>query len=147
MKIYVGADHRGFRLKERLVPFLERQGHEVKDFGPFEYNEEDDYPDFIIPVANAVGEDAESRGIIVGGTGEGEAMCANRFPNVRAAVYYGGDAEILRLSREDNDANILSLGARFMDEHLAFLVVKGWLTAPFSGKDRHRRRITKFNFL
>lgn len=147
MKIHIGADHAGFRLKETLVPYLVDLGYEVEDYGAFEYTEDDDYPDFVIPLAKAIAQSNEDRGIIIGGSGEGEAMCANRVKNVRAIVYYGGDAEILRLSREDNDANILSLGAKFLDPHLATLAVKGWLSSPFTGKERHRRRITKFNNL
>jgi ribose 5-phosphate isomerase B len=143
MKIYIGTDHAGFELKQKLVPFLESLGHEAVDFGAQEYNENDDYPDFIAPVAKAVSEDASARGIILGGSGQGEAMTANKFPHVRAAVYYGGTLDIVRLSREHNDANILSLGARFLSKDEAKSAVELWLNTPFSGEERHKRRIEK----
>lgn len=143
MKIFIGTDHAGFELKQKLVPFLQSLGHEVVDFGADEYKEGDDYPDFIAPVAKAVSADSAVRGIILGGSGQGEAMVANRFPHVRAAVYYGGTLDIVRLSREHNDANILSLGARFLTEEEAKGVVNLWLNTPFSGEERHVRRIEK----
>jgi ribose 5-phosphate isomerase B len=145
MKIYIGTDHAGYELKQKLVPFIQSLGHEMVDFGADEYNESDDYPDFIAPVAKAVSEDASARGIILGGSGQGEAMAANRFPNVRAAVYYGGTLDIVRLSREHNDANILSLGARFLSEDEAKAAVELWLNTPFSGEERHVRRIEKID--
>jgi ribose 5-phosphate isomerase B len=145
MKIHIGTDHAGFELKQKLVPFLQSLGHEAVDFGAHEYDESDDYPDFIAPVAKAVSEDRSARGIILGGSGQGEAMVANKFPYVRAAVYYGGTLEIIRLSREHNDANILSLGARFLSEDEAKAAVELWLNTPFSGEERHIRRIEKIN--
>jgi ribose 5-phosphate isomerase B len=143
MKIYIGTDHAGDELKQKLVPFIQLLGYEAVDFGAHEYNENDDYPDFIAPVAKAVSEDASARGIILGGSGQGEAMTANRFPNVRAAVYYGGTLDIVRLSREHNDANILSLGARFLSEEEAKGAVELWLSTAFPGGERHERRIEK----
>ena len=90
MKIFIGTDHAGFGLKEKLLTFLKAQGHEVVDKGAYEYNEGDDYPDFVIPVAREVSQNPDNvRGIILGATGEGEAIAANKFPNVRAVVYYG----------------------------------------------------------
>lgn len=143
LKIYVGTDHAGFELKQKLVSFLEELGHEVEDFGAHEYDKDDDYPDFIIPVACAVSKDTDSRGIILGGSGQGEAMAANRISGVRAAVYYGGDLELIKLSREHNNANILSLGARFLNEAEAKEAVRLWLETPFSKDERHIRRIKK----
>lgn len=143
MKIYIGTDHAGFELKQKLVPFIESLGHEAVDFGAHEYHEDDDYPDFIAPVAKEVSADPMARGIILGGSGQGEAMVANKFPHVRAAVYYGGTLDIIRLSREHNDANILSLGARFLSEEEAKVAVELWLATPFSGDERHIRRIEK----
>lgn len=145
MKIYLGADHAGFELKEKIIPFLKELGHEVEDMGAHTLEALDDYPDFIRPVAEAVARDAGSRGIIIGGSGQGEAMCANRVPGARAAVYYGGAVDIVVLSREHNDANILSLGARFIEESEAQDVVKLWLDTPFSGDERHVRRIKKID--
>src|SRR3990167_1853461 len=142
-KIYIGSDHAGFELKAKLIEYLKVLGHEIEDKGAFSLNPNDDYPDFMKPVAQAVANELESRGIVIGMSGQGEAMCANRFKNVRAAVYYGGSIEIVRLSREHNDANILSLGARFIEANEALETVKLWLETPFSGDARHVRRITK----
>ena len=143
MQIYIGTDHAGFELKEKLVVFLRALGHTVEDLGAHTYNEVDDYPDFIRPVALAVARDLESRGIILGGSGQGEAICANRVSGVRAAVYYGGAVDIAVLSREHNDANILSLGARFIEDDEAKEIVRVWLETPFGGVERHAKRIAK----
>ncbi|MDO8471510.1 MAG: RpiB/LacA/LacB family sugar-phosphate isomerase [bacterium] len=154
MKIFVGSDHAGFGLKEKLVPFLKELGHEVEDKGAFEYNEEDDYPDFIIPVAREVSiHPNEVRGIILGGSGQGEGMAANKLKNVRAAVYYGHGQcvvpeeheSIIKISRADNDANILSLGARFITEAEMKEVVKEWLDTPFKNTEKYKRRIAKMD--
>lgn len=145
MRIYIGTDHAGFELKESLVRFLRGLGHEVEDMGAHSFEALDDYPDFIHSVAVAVVSDKESRGIILGGSGQGEAMCANRVKGARAAVYYGGAVDIVVLSREHNDANILSLGARFIEEEEAKEVVRVWLETPFSGEEKHARRIKKLD--
>ena len=145
MKVYLATDHAGFELKEKLKIFLSELGYEAQDFGSFEYNPNDDYPDFISKAAKAVSEDPEnSKAIILGGSGQGEAMVTNRFKGVRATVFYGGPKDIIKLSREHNDANILSLGARFISEEEAKDAVKLWLETPFSGDERHARRIMKF---
>jgi len=145
MKIYIGADHAGFELKENLKKFLEKAGHVVVDCGAFSYNPDDDYPDFIIPVAKAVSESKAERGVVIGGSGEGEAITANRFKGVRASVYHGGNLDIPKVTREHNDSNILSLGARFLDEEEAEEAVKLWLDTPFSNEIHHIRRIEKIN--
>ncbi len=144
MRIYLASDHAGFELKAKLTTMLKESGHEVEDFGAHQYEPEDDYPDFVSKVARAVAENKESKGIVIGGSGQGEAMACNRVSGVRAAVYYGGDRSILKLSREHNDANILSLGARFITEREAMDGVKEWLSVPFSNDERHVRRIAKF---
>ena len=144
-KLYIGTDHAGFELKEALVAFLRAEGHEVEDFGAHSLDALDDYPDFIQPVAEAVAQDKHARGIILGGSGQGEAMCANRVKGARAVVYYGGAVNIVLLSREHNDANILSLGARFIEGEEAKEVVKLWLATPFSGAEKHARRIKKLD--
>lgn len=154
MKIIVGSDHAGFGHKEKLKAYLKELGHEVEDKGAFEYNESDDYPDFIIPLARDISKRPnELKGIIIGGSGQGEAMTANKFHHVRAAVYYG-DGEcvvkdqhdsIIKLSRDHNDANVLSLGARFITEDEMKHVVKEWLETPFTNNERHQRRIDKMN--
>ncbi|MCM2339381.1 MAG: RpiB/LacA/LacB family sugar-phosphate isomerase [Burkholderiales bacterium] len=152
MKIFIGTDHAGYVLKEKLVSFLKLQGHEVIDKGAFEYDENDDYPDFVVPVAREVSKDSASRGIVLGGTGEGEAIAANRFPNVRAIVYYGkakpivdNESGILHRSRAHNDANILSLGARYFTEEDVMEIVNFWLNAPYSFDERHVRRLKKID--
>ena len=146
MKIFLGADHAGFELKEKLKPFLKEMGFEFEDLGNFVYDEQDDYPDFISLVAKKVAEDPENkRGIILGGSGQGEAMVANRKKGVRAAVIYNFNEEIVRLGREHNNANVLSLGAKFLSEEEAKKAVKLWLETKFSGEERHRRRIEKID--
>lgn len=147
MKIYLGGDHAAFPLKEKIKNYLLQElKYEVEDKGAFDFEGEDDYPDFIKPVARAVASDPEhGRGIIMGGSGQGEAISANRFKNIRAVVYYGGPEEIIKLSREHNDANILSIGARFVSENDILNAVKLWLETPFSREERHARRIAKID--
>lgn len=146
MEIFIASDHAGYKLKEALRKWLVDSGYEVKDFGPFSYNEADDYPDFIRPLAEEISKKPDNaKGIILGGSGQGEAMTANRFKNVRAVVYYGKNEDIIKLSREHNNANILSLGARFVDEEEAKRSVKLWLDTKFSEEKRHLRRIKKID--
>ncbi|MFQ6611703.1 MAG: RpiB/LacA/LacB family sugar-phosphate isomerase [Fidelibacterota bacterium] len=140
MKIHLAADHAGYRLKETIKKHLLGQGYEVQDHGAFAFNSEDDFPDFIIPCARSVAADPESRGLIFGGSGQGEAMAANRVKGIRAAVYYGGTEEIVLLSRRHNNANVLSLGARFVTEEEALKVIVLWLKEAFE-HGRHDRRI------
>ena len=148
MKVFFGGDHAGVELKGKLVEFVRSLGYEVFDFGPKEYDENDDYPDFVIPVAQAIRNDSEqSRGVIIGGSGQGEAIVGNRFKRVRATVYYGGDPEIVKISREHNDSNILAIGARFASVEEAKRAVELWLKTPFSGDGRHFRRNKKIDEL
>lgn len=148
-KIYIGTDHAGFELKEKLIPFIKSLGHEVEDCGAYKLDMEDDYPDYISPVAKAVALNPEHNlGIVLGGSGQGEAMVANRYPNVRATVFYGdpgffSKGDIIKLGREHNDSNILSLGARFLKPRQAEKAIKIWLSTHFSNKERHLRRIKK----
>ncbi|MBI2314753.1 RpiB/LacA/LacB family sugar-phosphate isomerase [Candidatus Daviesbacteria bacterium] len=141
--VYLSADHAGFELKEKIKEFLTNEGYEVKDCGAFEYDKEDDYPDFISQAAQAISEDPNSRAIILGGSGQGEAIVANKFPNVRAAVYYGSAEEMPSLTRQHNNSNILSLGARFLSVEEATKAVKLFLETKFSEDERHIRRIDK----
>ncbi|MDD5032573.1 MAG: RpiB/LacA/LacB family sugar-phosphate isomerase [Candidatus Pacebacteria bacterium] len=146
MKIFISSDHAGFELKEKLKIFLAELGHEVKDFGAFSFDENDDYPDFINPLAEEISRSPEeAKGIILGGSGQGEAICANRFKNVRAAVLHHFSEDIIKLSRRHNDANVLSLAARFLNEDEAKKAVKLWLETDFSGEERHSRRIKKID--
>ena len=144
MKIHLATDHAGLDLKNAIGDHLSRKGYEVVDNGAHDYDPQDDYPDFIFPCAEAVAADPNSRGIILGGSGQGEAMCANRVKGVRAAVYYGSQSEIPRLSREHNNANILSLGARFISKEEIYSVIDEWLAEPFAN-GRHQRRIEKLD--
>ena len=144
MNIHLATDHAGLELKNAIKDYLKGKGHEVTDHGAHEYDAQDDYPDFIFPCARAVAADPESRGIILGGSGQGEAMAANRIKGVRAAVYYGSEWEIARLSREHNNANVLSLGARFISEQEIYDIIETWLDESFEG-GRHQRRIDKLD--
>ena len=144
MKIHIATDHAGLELKNIIRDYLSEKGHDVVDHGAHEYDALDDYPDYIFPCAKAVASDLESRGIILGGSGQGEAMAANRVKGVRAAVFYNGAVDIVKLSREHNNANVLSLGARFMTEDEIYGVIEMWLDEPFEG-GRHQQRIDKLD--
>lgn len=147
MVVYFATDHAGFAHKEDVLAYVRDElGYVVEDCGALHYDENDDYPDFISQAAYKVGENPDaSRGIIFGGSGQGEAMVANRVEDVRATVYYGGSKEIITLSREHNNANILSIGARFVSLEESKEVVKTWLETPFNNDVRHVRRINKFS--
>jgi len=147
-KIFLAADHAGFRLKEYIKKYLLKSGYEVEDKGAFSINPNDDYPDFILPAAKEVAKDPAARkGIVLGGSGQGEAIAANKIRYIRAVVYYGGPSKILKLSKTHNNANILSLGARFLTKDKAIKAVKLWLATDFSNEARHARRIAKVNKL
>ena len=147
-KVYVAADHAGFDLKRALVERAREAGYEAFDLGPHTLDPEDDYPDYILPLARRVATEQGSRGIVLGGSGQGEAMAANRIPGARAALFYGGPLDVVRLAREHNNANILSIGARFVGAAEADEAVCIFLTTPFSGESaegaRHARRLAKF---
>ena len=147
MTIYFATDHAGFELKNELLAYVRDElGFSVEDCGAHELDPVDDYPTIVEKAARAVAEDPDARkAIVLGGSGQGEAMVANRVQGIRAAVYYGGNQDIIRLSREHNDANILSLGARFVSSEEARSVVALWLETAFSGEERHARRISMFN--
>lgn len=158
-KVYFAADHAGFALKNALLEHVRILGYAVEDLGAFAQNRDDDYPDFILPLAQKVAA-GNSFGIILGGSGQGEAMCANRVPGIRAAVFYGkmnvtevleiegGRSEdgydLVRLARRHNDANILSVGARFVSGDEAHQAVRIFLETAFSAAPRHVRRLAKF---
>jgi len=158
MKIFIASDHAGFKLKEDLKQIVANQGFEVKDFGAFSNAENDDYPDFIKPLAGELSTlitsgELDIKGIIIGGSGQGEAICANRFKGIRAVVFNGQYAprdgrevpDEIVISREHNDANILSLGARFIDLEEASEAVLKWLRTSFNNEERHLRRINKID--
>ena len=172
--IYLGTDHRGFALKEKIKQWLSEWGYQYEDLGALEYSQDDDYVDFISKVAQKVSENPQNnKGIVLGMSGQGEAMVANKFKGVRAAVFYGPsnknwiwsfllgfwvalvafltyrnhNKKIIRLSRQHNDANVLSLGSFFLTERAAKNAIKLWLETNFSGEERHIRRIEKIKIL
>lgn len=160
MKIYLANDHAGLRLKQALLEHLPMLGHEVEDLGAFALDPEDDYPEYTKLLAKRVASEQGSCGIICAGSGQGEAMCANRTPGVRAAVFYGPIAahepldreggksedgyDIVRLARRHNDANVLSIGARFVSPEEADEAVRLFLSTEFSDDPRHARRLGQF---
>jgi ribose 5-phosphate isomerase B len=160
MKVFIGTDHSGLDLKNNLKAFLEKEGYEVEDCGAYEYDKDDDYPDSSSKTAEKVSKDPEnSRGIVIGGSGQGEAMTANKYKGVRCAIFYtpavpvsAADIsgrkstdpfEIIKLTREHNNSNMLSISARFLTEEQAKTAVKLFLESSFPGDPRHARRVEK----
>jgi ribose 5-phosphate isomerase B len=141
-RIYVGADHAGFALKQKLVDELKRLGYEPVDVGPTTLDPADDYPDYAKPVADAVSKGIAQRGVLTCGTGLGMGYVANRYPRVRAAVVWS--PELAELSRKHNDANILVLPSRFVSEAEGLDILHRFLTTPFEG-GRHERRVEKID--
>ncbi len=140
MRVSIGCDHAGFPLKSIILPVLADLGHEVMDFGT-DSEETVDYPDFIGPAAEAVARGEADLGIVIGGSGNGEAMAANKVPGVRAALCM--DVTMARLAREHNDANVLALGARIIGSAVVEDILRTFMTTAFSGVERHARRIKK----
>lgn len=154
MNIHLAADHAGFTTKEAVKSWLVQQGHTVVDHGAEALVPSDDYPDSIVPAAQAISQNPTDKAIIFGGSGQGEAIVANRYPGVRAVVYYGEphaqqtDSDgmsmgIISSAREHNDANVLSVGARFVSEEQAQAAITTFLETNFAGKERHVRRLEK----
>ena len=141
MRVYLGSDHAGFQLKQRLIDHLTAQGHDPVDCGAHAYDPEDDYPAFVIAAAIRVAAEPGSLGIVLGGSGNGEAMAANKVRGIRCALAFSDDTA--RLAREHNDANVISLGARMYDEAAALRFVDIFLSTPFSGEERHVRRLAQ----
>ena len=139
MRVHLGSDHAGFELKERLVQRLTELGHEPVDHGPEEYDAVDDYPPFVLRAAEGVAGDAGSLGIVIGGSGNGEAIAANKVKGIRCALAHSEDTA--KLGREHNDANVVSIGARMHDEATALRLVELFLETPYSGESRHTKRI------
>src|SRR5438445_12595313 len=142
MKISLGTDHAGFNLKEKVKALLAELGHEVKDFGTFSVEPPVDYPLFVRPAAEAVARGECDRGIVFGGSGNGEAMTANKVRGIRCALCW--NEETARLSRQHNDANVLSIGQRMIPEELALKIVRVWLETAFEG-GRHAQRVAQLN--
>ena len=141
MKVGVAADHGGFHLKERLKLFIESLGYEVEDFGAYEYNKEDDYPDLVVPLATAVASKEVDRGVAICGSGVGASVAADKIAGVRAALV--NDPFSAHQGVEDDDMNLLCLGERITGEMVAQEFVKTFLEAKFSNAERHVRRLNK----
>ena len=139
MRVHIGGDHAAFDLLNDLVTFLEGEGHDVTNHGPHQYDAADDYPVFVLRAAEAVAADPGSFGVVLGGSGNGEQMAANKVNGIRAALCY--DDELARLAREHNDAQVISIGARMNTVEQARSMVRVFLDTPFSGDPRHVRRI------
>jgi len=139
LRVHIGGDHAAFELHQELLTFLADEGHEVVDHGPFEYDAVDDYPVFVIRAAQAVAADPGSRGIVLGGSGNGEQMAANKVAGIRAALCY--NAELAQLAREHNDAQIISMGGRMQPVEESKEMVRVFLATEFTGEERHQRRI------
>jgi ribose 5-phosphate isomerase B len=159
MKVYFAADHAGFEMKNALVTFVRSLGHEAIDYGADAFDANDDYPPIIARAGKALSEDAkkgeDSRAIVLGGSGQGEAVVMNRFKGVRCALFHGGSMtqtdmsghtfDMLVSTRVHNNSNALSLAARFLSQEEAQKAVESWLSTPFSGEERHVRRIKQID--
>ena len=139
MRVYLGSDHAGFELKTRLIQWLTEAGHEPVDCGPETYVQDDDYPVYVMRAAHSVAGDPGSLGIVIGGSGNGEQIAANKIPGIRAAVAWTD--ETAQLARAHNDANVLSLGARMYTIEEAVGFARVFVSTPFSGEPRHARRL------
>src|SRR3989344_5944662 len=143
MLIHLGSDHRGFKLKQVLRDFLEQTGYEVNGVGNIQYEKDDDYPDFAARVGEKVRLDPQSRGIVLCASGVGVDIVANKFSRVRCALV--SDADQAAASRNDDDTNVLAFAADYVSEDQAKKIVSTWIQTPFSGEERHRRRIQKIS--
>ena len=141
MQIYLGADHRGFELKNKLRDWLKAEGHQVTDLGAQEYEANDDYPDYAFSVGEAVAKTPNTRGIVVCGSGTGADVAANKVRGVRASLIH--DPALAKFAQEHDNINVLALGSDFIDEARAKAVVEAWLASAYSGEERHTRRIKK----
>ena len=141
MKIHIGSDHAGLEFKNRIIDHLKSQGHDVHDHGPFEYDALDDYPKFCIPAAIATAKDPGSFGIVLGGSGNGEQMAANKVKGIRAALVWS--IETAKLAREHNNANVIAVGGRMHEADFVKLLIDTFIATPFPGDERHVRRINK----
>ncbi len=139
MRVHLGSDHAGFELKGRLVERLTELGHEPVDHGPLEYDALDDYPPYVLRAAEATAQEPGTLGVVIGGSGNGEAIAANKVKGIRCALAHS--EQTAQLGREHNDANVVSVGARMHDEATALRLVEVFLTTPYSGEERHTRRI------
>ena len=143
MRIHIGSDHAGLELKAELIKHLSDKGHDVTDHGPHEYDALDDYPDFCIPAAEAVAQDPSSLGIVLGGSGNGEQIAANKVKGVRAALAWS--IETAKLARDHNNANVIAVGGRMHEISFVKEIIDAFISQPFSNDERHVRRIKKIS--
>jgi ribose 5-phosphate isomerase B len=143
MRIHIGSDHAGLELKSQLIEHLVNNGHDVTDHGPYEYDAADDYPDFCIPAAEAVAKDLASLGIVLGGSGNGEQIAANKVKGIRAALAWS--VETAKLAKDHNNANVVAVGGRMHELSLVKEIIDAFIAHPFSGDERHVRRIDKIS--
>ncbi len=143
MHIHIGSDHAGLELKSTLIAYLETKGHDVTDHGPHEFDALDDYPDFCIPTAIATVADIGSLGIVLGGSGNGEQIAANKVKGVRAALAWS--VETAKLAREHNDANVVGIGGRMHSIDECKAIIDAFIQTPFTNDERHVRRINKIS--
>ena len=141
MRLHIGSDHAGLELKNELLAHLVNNGHDVTDHGPYEYEALDDYPDFCIPAAQAVAKDASSLGIVIGGSGNGEQISANKVKGIRAVLAWS--IETAKLGKEHNNANVVSIGGRMHPIEECKAIIDAFIATPFSNDERHIRRINK----
>ncbi|QGF22357.1 ribose-5-phosphate isomerase [Raineyella fluvialis] len=141
MRVHIATDHAGYELKKYLFGALIADGHDVVDHGALEYDAQDDYPDTCLPAAQAVAAEPGTLGIVIGGSGNGESIAANKVPGIRCILAW--NIAIAELGREHNDANVISIGARQHEPDFALAMVRAFLATPFSGDERHQRRIDK----
>ena len=141
MKIHIGSDHAGLEFKAKIIEHLKSKGHQVEDHGPHQYDALDDYPDFCIPAAQAVAKDASSLGIVIGGSGNGEQISANKVKGIRAVLAWS--IETAKLGKEHNNANVVSIGGRMHSIEDCKAIIDAFIATPFSNDERHIRRINK----
>lgn len=143
MRIHIGSDHAGLEFKAKIITHLKNNGHDVTDHGPHQYDALDDYPTFCIPTAIATSKDPSSFGIVLGGSGNGEQIAANKVKGIRAALVWS--IETAKLARQHNNANVISLGGRLHDEEFCLQLVDTFLATPFTNDERHVRRINQIS--
>lgn len=141
MRLHIGSDHAGLELKNELLAHLVNNGHDVTDHGPYQYDALDDYPDFCIPAAQAVAKDAASLGIVIGGSGNGEQIAANKVQGIRAVLAWS--IETAKLGKEHNNANVVSVGGRMHSIEECKAIIDAFIATPFSNDERHIRRVNK----
>lgn len=144
-KIYLSGDHAGFKLKEKIRKYLNKRKIKYSDFGPLVYKKTDDYPDFVIPMAQKVAKEKDSLGIVIAGSGIGETIATNKVRGIKAVLYHGKSPDLITTSKLHDNANILCIGSRFVKKRDAIKSIELWLKTPFSNATRHKRRLKKID--